>query len=412
LSISLAIVFIIICLLLEGFFASSELSFISLNKFLLKNKADNKDTRAVKVLNLLKNPAKLIVVTLLGTNLATVTMTAIATLTIIKYFGEDKIFLTSLIISPLTIVFGEFIPKKIGEQYADKLALLVVYPIKFIKFLFYPIVYVLVKYTDLLAYVLKLKNTQKNFVADKFELKLILDELNNSNKQDAEEIKMVDNVLDFGDIYAQDCMLALVMVDALSTDNTLKDAIKLISEKGHSRIPIYIDRIDNIQGLVFSFDIFKEENLDSKLKNIMKPCLYVSLTHRADDLLILFKQSGTHMAIVVDEFGGAVGIITLDDILEEVVGEINDEFDEEEHNVKLLANNLYLVDASIEVEVLKDDYSIEIQEGDYISLAGYLLDLFERIPLKGEKIEDNNNIYFISNATNRKIEEVIIRVKV
>lgn len=410
-SISIAILFVFLCLVFEGFFAASELSFISLNRFLLKNKADIGDKKSQVVLNLLKAPARLIIITLLGTNLCTVTMTTIATITIIKYLGEDKIFLTSLIISPLTIIFGEFIPKKIGQEFADRVALIVVYPIKFIKFILYPFVYILGKYTDFLSYILKLKTDQKNYVADRFELKLILDDLATNKVDGFEDIKMVDNALDLAKITAEDCMQALVMVDALSVDASLKAAVKLVGEKGHSRIPVYVDRIDNIQGILYSFDIIKEDNLNIKVKELMKPCLYVSLTQPVDKLMKIFKKSGVHMAVVVDEFGGSVGIITLDDILEEVVGDLDDEFDEEEYNIKLLGDNLYLVDASIELEVLKDDYNIELPEGDYISIAGYLLDLFERIPLKGEKIEDKNNIYFISKATNRKIEEVILRVK-
>lgn len=410
-SISISIVLIFLCLFIEGFFSGSELALVSLNRFLLRNKANSGSKAASKVIKLLKRPSELIVVTLLGTNFSTVTMTTIATILAIKLFGDEKAYIGGLIIIPLTLIIGELIPKKFGQRYSDKVSLIVIYPLLFVRILLYPIVFVMVKYSNFLSYILNLKNTQRNFVASKVELRQVLLDFINSTNYEDEEIKMIDNALDLADIYAEDCMIPLIKIDALSDEALVKDAILLISQKGHSRIPIYSDRIDNIIGIIHSFDILKKENINDKVTSILQDTLYVSLTHPVDELIKLFKVKAKHMAIVVDEYGGSVGVITLEDILEEVVGEIDDEFDETELGVKTLSENMFMVDSEVEVETLNEDYNIVVPEGDYVTLGGYLLDLFERIPVKGEKIEDEKNIYFIAKATKRKIEEVIVRVK-
>lgn len=289
-----------------------------------------------------------------------------------------------------------------------------IYPILVYRILLYPIIFLLVKYANFLSFVLNLKDTQRDFVASRNELKLSLEDININSEAESEELKMIDHALDLIDIYAEDCMVPLVKVDALSEDASIIEALNLINEKGHSRIPIYKDRIDNIIGLIYSFDILKKDKFSDQVSTIMKETLYIPTTQPVDSLIKLFRNSGQHMAVVVDEYGGTVGIITLDDILEEVVGDLNDEFDNfnEHENVKILSENVYLIESDIEIEDLDTDFNIKIPEGDYISLGGYLLDLFEKIPKVGEKIEDSDNIYFIAKATNRKIEEVILSKKV
>lgn len=413
-SLSTAIIIILICLSLEAFFSGSELALISIKRFLLKNRADNGSLASKKIIKLLKNPSELIVITLLGTNFCTITMASVATLLVINTFGEDKTYLASLVIIPLTLILGELYPKKLGQKYSDQISEYLIYPILVYRILLYPIIFLLVKYANFLSFVLNLKDTQRDFVASRNELKLSLEDININSEAESEELKMIDHALDLIDIYAEDCMVPLVKVDALSEDASIIEALNLINEKGHSRIPIYKDRIDNIIGLIYSFDILKKDKFSDQVSTIMKETLYIPTTQPVDSLIKLFRNSGQHMAVVVDEYGGTVGIITLDDILEEVVGDLNDEFDNfnEHENVKILSENVYLIESDIEIEDLDTDFNIKIPEGDYISLGGYLLDLFEKIPKVGEKIEDSDNIYFIAKATNRKIEEVILSKKV
>lgn len=412
-SVSISLILIFLCLLVEGFFSGSELALVSINRFLLKNKADAGSVKAKKIINLLKKSSELVIVTLLGTNFCTVTMSSIATLLIINTYGHSKAYLATLLILPLTLIFGELIPKKLGQKYSESISEKIINPLSFIRIIFYPLIFLLVRYTNVLANILNLKDTQRNFVASRDELRHSLDELDLNPDTEDEEIALIENALDLNDIYTEDCMVPLFRVDALSTDDDLSTAIKLINEKGHSRVPVYKDRIDNIVGIIYSFDILKNDIFNIKVASVMSETIYVPITQPVDSLIKLFRVSGQHMAVVVDEYGGAVGIITLDDILEEVVGALDDEFDDpaEEDTIKKLSENIYLVKADTEIDDLIMTNSIKIPEGDYTSIGGYLLDLFEKIPKIGEKIEDNSNIYFISKATNRKIEEIILSKK-
>lgn len=412
-SVSISILLILVCLALEGFFSGSELALVSIKRFLLKNRADNGSIAAKKTIELLKKPTELIIITLLGTNFCTVTISSIATILVINTLGDHKAFLASIMVIPMTLILGELYPKRIGQKYSDQISIYIIYPILFIKIILYPIIFLLLKYTSLLSNILNLKDTQRNFVASRNELKLSLDDISPTCDAEFEEIKMVDSALDLVDLNAEDLMVPLVKVDALSCEASLNEALTLINKEGHSRIPVFKDRIDNISGLIYSFDILKKDKFSDSVSAIMKEALYVPTTQPVDSLIKLFRISGQHMAVVVDEYGGAVGIITLDDIMEVVVGELNDEFDDasEEDNIKTLSENVYLIKADTEIEDLISINNIKIPEGDYTSLGGYLLDLFEKIPKIGEKIEDNSNIYFISKATNRKIEEIILSIK-
>ncbi|HSG32501.1 MAG TPA: hemolysin family protein [Thermodesulfobacteriota bacterium] len=406
-SLEIVIGLITFFLFLQALFAGSEIALISCDKAVIKSLADSGSKRAKLVLESFLDIEKFISTTLVGINLSLITSTVILTFYIHKHYGKGSELYTVLILSPLIVIFGQVVPKAIFQKRRNSIILWAIYPIWVGSKVFYPILLVVNVFT---RKILNLIGKTENAFITREELINVI-EGDRSKPVTDNKKRIIKRIFRFSETTADEIMIPLIEVRAIDENATVKEAIAIINETGHSRIPIYSERIDNITGMLHSFYILGAEPSD-KINIYAQPPFFVPDSKRVDELMDEMKTGKGGMAIVVDEYGGAIGAVTLEDILEEVVGEIEDEYDKGTKFWRKISDNEYLLNPKIEIEVINDDLGLELPEGegDYETLSGFLFMKFGSIPRVSEKIKHNNLQFKIEKATVRSIEEVRLKI--
>ena len=321
-SLELVISIIAVSLLLQGFFAGSEIALISCDKVKIKSLADEGSRSAKLVMSSFAKVEQFISTTLVGINLSLITSTIVLTFYIQERFGAGGELYTVLILSPLIIIFGQVVPKAVFQKKRNTIILWAIYPLWFATKVFYPILIFVNIFTRKL---LNLIGSTEDTYITREELINVIEGDATTPTVDYKE-RIIKRIFRFSETTVEEIMIPLVHVSALGEDTKVGDAVKMIKETGHSRIPIYSSRVDDITGILHSFYILGADPNEA-VRNYTKPPFYVPESKPVDELLDEMKEGKAGMAVVVDEYGGAVGVITLEDILEEVVGEIEDEYD-------------------------------------------------------------------------------------
>jgi CBS domain containing-hemolysin-like protein len=404
----IGIVIILVCICLEGFFSGTETAMVSVDRARIKALAEQGSKRAALVNATLEAPEKFFSTTLLGTNVSTVLGNAIATLLVIRYLGEHYAYITILIMTPLILVFGEIVPKTIYRFHAEQIATSLVYPIRVISVIFYPIVAILSWLTKLFLGLFGIETVQLKSHATREDIENYLDMWNINGRLRTAEKKIIERIFDFFDIEAEDIMIQLVNVQALGIGEDIDKAVGLAQKTGYSRIPVYSGKAYNIIGIVHAFDLLTAQKKAQTLEDIMRPAKYVPHSAPVDEIFKQMKTEGNSIAVVVDEYGGAIGIITIEDILEEIVGEIYDEYDKQERLFTKIGKNEYLVNARMELDEFNEHLNLQLPKDDYETIAGFLLKYMERIPKTGDKFQLENVTFIIKKADKRSIKEVSV----
>lgn len=408
-NILLLIIVIIICLFLEGFFSGSELALVVADRLRLKNRADQGDVKSKLTLKMIGNPGRLFSTTLLGTNVCVVTASTVLTYYIISNFG-DEYSAFALLLSPVVLIFGEVLPKSIYQHHADVLARRVGTLLFWISYILFPLTWLLSGFTKLLlGGVEYAASSEPRISRDELALMLSSREAKDSDMP-PEERKMIKRVLNLSDAEVENIMIPIVEVEMLPVGADTDAALSVFDLKGFSRLPLFEHRSHNIVGIIDAADcIFASER--KNLKDIMKGVIYVPETMPIYELYETLQEAREEVAVVVDEYGGATGLVTLEDILEEVVGEIRDEYELGEQHFRILSDGKFLVSGRMEVEEANEKLKLGVPEGDYETVAGYVLELFGYIPESGESITTGNWRYTIKNATDRAVVEIeVVRV--
>lgn len=407
-SLEIVIASIAALLALQAFFAGSEIALISCDKIKMRFLADKGSRSARLVLSAYKDVDKFLGTSLVGINLALIISTLILTFYIEKNYGISSEFYTVLILSPLIVIFGQVVPKAVFQSKRNSVILWAIYPLWAASRVFYPILIIVSLFTKLL---MKLIGKNKNSSITRNEL---LDVLEGDKEKPVTDFhtRILKRIFGFSKTTVDEIMIPLVNIDALDRNSNVDEAIRLIKKTGHTRIPVYDERIDNITAVLHSFYLLGDINPEEPIsKYALKP-FYVPESKLVNELLDEMKEGRTGMAIVVDEYGGAVGAITLEDILEEVVGEIEDEYDKGTRLWRKTGEKSYLINPKIEIEQINDDIGLGIPEGeDYDTLGGFLLYKYGSFPGVGEKIVFANKTFEITRATNRSIDEVKLKIK-
>lgn len=403
-SLALLIVIILVCLFLEGFFSGSELALVVADKFRLKNAAEKGDIQARLTGKLLQNPRRLFSTTLLGTNICVITASTVLTFFIISNYGEEYSAF-ALLLSPVILIFGEVLPKSVYQHHADYLAKRVGVLLVWASYILYPLVWPLSKLTKLLLGKLqKVASTEPRISREELMLMLSSKEVRDSDMP-PQERKMIKRVLDLSDSEVKNIMIPLVEVEMLPVTADTDAALAIFDLKGFSRLPVFEHRSHNVVGMVDAADcVFAAKR--EILRDIMEPVLYVPESMPLYELYETLQEEKEAVAVVVDEYGGATGLVTLEDLLEEVVGEIRDEYELGEQYYRKLAENKYLVSGRTEIELANDELGLQIPYGEYETVAGYLIELFGYIPETGERIESNGWTYKVRSATPRAVVEI------
>ncbi len=404
------IVLVLLCLIVEGFFSGSEIALISVNRIRIKFKAEEGSNAAQLIEKLLNTPEKIFGTTSVGTNLAVVTGTAVITGFLMVQFGEKGDLYAVLIMAPLTLILGEIIPKALFQLKADQISMKVIYPLRFALAIFYPVVVLIAYLTNLiLRIIIGEKDVKEHFITREGIKQLVRIGIGGRKIDlDIEEKRMIHKIFDIGSTTIDKCMVPLINVVAIDEGSTVDHAIKKVEETAFSRIPVFRNRIYNIVGILNTFDLLGVPDDMVYIRDLIKPPYYVPASKKVDDLLKELQHRDMHIAVVVDEYGGSIGIVTIEDLLEEIVGEIEDEYDSEGKLYETIPHGGYLIDANMEIDAINEKLRLGLPEGDYETLGGFVINLLERIPAAGEIINHKNLHMRIKDVNERCIKSIYI----
>jgi CBS domain containing-hemolysin-like protein len=404
----LTIALITFFLMLEGFFSGSELLLVSLNKVKLKHLTESGKEYAKILENMLNNPDSIFGATSIGTNLCVFIGSAAATAYLYKYFENRADIYSIIIMGPITLILGEIVPKAMFRASSEKLAPIITKPLLASIKLFSPILAITSSAAQfILSVVLRQNKTNKSFISR--EEILILTKISEERLElDQEGLKMIDRIFEFRSSDVVSAMQPLIHVAAISEKATIAEAKFMVAETGYSRLPVFSDRIYNIIGIVSAFDILRHKNPTTSMLSIMSPAFYVPDTKKNSLLLNEMQEAGIHMAVVVDEYGGAVGVVTLEDLVEEIVGEIEDEYDQTVKSYEKLDFNRFVVDAAMEIDQINESLGLEIPTGNYETMAGFINESLERIARSRETLAIGPYLVKILEASSRKVKTVEI----
>lgn len=404
----LALFIMMIALIVEGFFSGSEIGVVSADRMTLRQEAAKGSRGAQLALRMLDRPEWLLSTTLVGTNISVVTNTTVATALMIQLFGDDYSWLAVVLVAPLIWIFGEIVPKSVFQQRANEITPHAIYALRFFSFVFYPILIVFSFLTRLLTRLVGEKNSNI------FTMREQIISMSHMSEPGAEvapgQGKMIRRMFRFSETPATRVMVPLIDVVGVEKRSTCGDAVSVAADSAHRNLVVYDERIDIIVGMVHSLELLGVEP-DRPLDSFIRPVKYVAGSKNVQRLLQELRKTDEGMAVVVDEYGTSKGIVTAEDIMEEVVSEMQDEFDRGRGfipKVNKLGEQDYLVSGRIELDHLEERLGVSTRKGDYQTLAGYLLEKTHEVPQIGTVIESHDIRYEIAKRTDTLIEEVRI----
>lgn len=414
-----SLLLILLCLCLQGLFSGGELALVSCDANKIRRRARAGSRRAALCLKLIEKPEWFLATTLTGTNLCVVTGVTVATGLFIDLYGAARGATASvLVMIPTLLIFGEIIPKSIFQQYAEDVAETLSPFIWLASWLFSPVVFIMSRIT---RGTIRLSTGEKDLAASSYitrgGLKHILDRQGEQSDILSTEKDMVKRILDFSEVTAGQIMVPLSVMTALPSTATIREAARLLAEKKYLRVPVYRDQVINIIGILHYFDLLAATRGASgnpvgdgeTVERILRPAqFYVPEAKPAKNLLVELRGMRERMAVVVDEYGGAVGIVTVEDILEEIVGEIQDEYGTGAKSYKRIAPGMYLFHAQTGIGQIREMVSADIPEGDYATLGGFLLHKMGKIPKRKEIFRHGQILFVIEDVDAKSIREVRI----
>jgi putative hemolysin len=404
------IALILLCVLLEGFFSGSEIALVSADKVTIRSLREQGTLTGQRLGKFLDDPEGILTTTLIGTNLSVVTATTVFALLLKQHWELQDEMLTVLFLSPVLLLFGELIPKSAYRMHATRVAQVVVHPLFVLSTLLRPVTSVVRAMTRRLESAVGASGSTGGVSRE--ELRLLL-EHRKSEEIEEEEKDMIERIFDFNEVTVKEVMRPLIDVVAVERSKGLEEAVDKLQESGYSRLPVFAERIDDIVGVLWAMDVLFLETIAGTAGDIARPVHYVPENQKVAELLTDRRLKRSGLAVVVDEYGGAQGLVTVEDILEEIVGEIEDEHDEPEDDIQQRGEREFRVSARIEVDRLNETLSLGIPEGDgdYETLAGFLLHRFGRIPRIGHQTAVPGAVLTIASCTSRAIDEVDIAVQ-
>ena len=401
---------IALCLLLEGFFSGSEIGVVSADQIKLRHKAAKGSKGARLALKMLERPEWLLSTTLVGTNISVVTNTTMVTALMIHLFGDYGSWLAILLAAPLIWIFGEIVPKSVFQQRADSLTPVVIFALRFFSYLFYPILLVFSLITRLLARLAGGEQRNPFTLREEIVTMLQMPAVSRGDIQPVEQ-SMIRRMFDFSETRVQEVMRPLIEVVAVEKGISCGEAREISARESHVRLPVYDERVDRIIGILHTLDLL-DVDPERPITGFVRPAYYVPAAKGIKDLMLELRKAGTVVAVVVDEFGGAEGIVTMEDIMEEVVEELEDEYDRDardEQWIRRLGERDFLVSARIELDELCEKLGIELPRGDYATLSGLLLAKLHQVPPEGTEIRENGIGLRVHRSTAQAVQEVRVR---
>ena len=400
-----SIIALVILIAFSAYFSATETAFSALNKIKIKNLAQNGNKRAKLVLKLYDKYDSLLSSILIGNNIVNILSTSLATVLFVQIFKNNGVAISTVIMTLLVLIFGEVGPKSIAKEMPEKFAMMSAPYINFICIILTPLTLLFVQLKKVLAKIFGVKND--NLITDD-ELLTMVKEAQADGGIDEGEGDLIKSAIEFYDLDVDDILIPRVDIVAVDCDSTNEEIYKVFEETRFSRIPVYRDTVDNIIGIINQKDFnFGVMNGSQTVDEVIKPAAYIAGNMKISDLLTYLQKKKTHIAVVTDEYGGTEGIVTLEDVIEELVGEIWDEHDEVVINFTRLATDCYRVSCNTNIDKVSELFEIEI-ESENSTVGGWVMEMLEKIPEEKDSFTYKNLTVTVTKADERRASEVVI----
>ena len=403
------IIILLILLALSAFFSSNETALMSVNKIRLRSLADEGNKRASMALDILENQTpKLLSAILIGNNIVNISASSLAT-TLAYSFGGYMVSIVTVILTVLILIFGEITPKNYATINSEKITLRYIPVFKFLMTIMTPVIFIINLFSRGVMRLMRVDPDAASKAMTEEELRTIVDVSHEDGVIESDEKEMIYNVFDLGDATAKDIMVPRVHVTFADVESTYDELIEIFREDKFTRLPVYKDSQNNIVGIINMKDLLLyDKNEEFVIDRFLRKPHFTYETKSISDLLVEMKDSTFNIAIVLDEYGDMAGLITLEDILEEIVGEIHDEYDEKEDElVQKISDREYIIEGSMHLDDVNDHLNTELDSEDYDSLGGFIIEHLDRLPVAGDEVVTDDGIRLVVEKLDKnRIEKV------
>ena len=400
------LVILIGLVILSGFFAGAEIAFVVANKIKIEIKARKNNPSALNAHYFINNPNNFFSTILIGNNIINIAFASLSTVFLGSLFGFNEY--TILLISTfLLLIFGELLPKYFSRELADRVILLSAIPVRAVSFVLYPFVKVFSSISSLLTQSSNLSKENIRHIFSREDIEDLVQESHEAGVVNEKESDIISKVLDLADQRVYEAMRPRTEIVGVEIHENIDYALNIFIESGFSKLVVYDDNLDNIKGILLAYDLFKNP---TDLHSIIRDVIFVPETKKSIDMMNEFLEKRVSIAVVIDEFGGTAGIVAMEDLIEELFGEIKDEYDVEEDICRRIAADTYLISGKVEVDFINEKYDLEIPTGDYETIGGYISAKTGRIPEQGEIVVINKFTILIARASNIRIDLVKLTV--
>jgi len=406
---------ILFFLVLKGFFSGSEIAIVNADKLKLRHKAKQGDKGAALLLKMFHTPDVILGTTLVGTNLATVAISTLGALICIRLFGESGDLISVLLLTPFLLIFGEIVPKSIFQQKAETIVGTIIYGLRFFSYLFYPVIFIFSRVARFATRLVGGKSSRQNLFITREELHVLLDISEPSDGMGAIDRKSIRRIIRFGDTTVGQAMIPLADVIGISETRKIDNAMRLVHKHGYNRLPVYRSNLTNVKGVLTltTWDLMDAETENKSISDFIHPPLFLSPQQTIDQTLPLLQARQDHMGIVVDEFGSAIGIITMEDVFEEVVGDIEVGYDFDEYQPKRQyvidreSDSSYVISGRAPISEVNDVLHIKLPVSEAHTIGGLVSARLRRIAEVGDFVDEENFRFTVLEADPR----IVIKVR-
>lgn len=407
------IIFLIILLAFSAFFSSAETALTTVSKIRIKTLADEGSSNAKILLKIKDNPDKMLSAILIGNNIVNISASSLATVFVQNVFGNWAISIGTGVLTILVLIFGELSPKTAATVHADKLAMIYAKPIWGLITLLTPVIFIINILASGVMRILGLKKNVKGNTFTEEELRTIMNVSHEEGVIEKEEREMINNVFDFGDTEAKDVMIPRIDMCMVDVESSYEELINIFRENKYTRLPVYQGSNDNVIGIINIKDlIFYRSGNDFNIQDYLRDAYYTYEYKKLSELMVEMRKDSVNITIVLDEYGAAVGLITIEDLLEEIVGEIRDEYDyDEEDTFKEIGDNTYLVDGQLKLDDVNDHFDLKLASEDYDSLGGFIIGSLDRLPVEGDKVETDSVTLVVDTMDKNRIDKIRVYIK-
>lgn len=404
---SISLIIILFCIVMSAYFSATETAFSSLSRVRIKNMAEKGDKKAQLVLDLSENYDKLLSTILIGNNVVNILSASLATTIFIKMLGNDVgSGVATLVTTIVVLIFGEISPKSIAKESPEKLAMFSAPFLRILIIVLTPFNFLFGQWKKLLSHIFK---TEDNSGITEEELLTIVEEAQQDGEIDEQEGSLIKSAMEFTEQEAEDILTPRIDISGVPENATVEEIAEMFSETGYSRLPVYRETIDHIVGIIYQKDFYnKIFNKETSITSIIRPALFITQSKKIGELLKELQREKLHIAVVVDEYGGTVGLVTLEDILEELVGEIWDEHDEVTQDIVKISDTEYEVLGCADVEELFELFGKE-EELEIITVSGWIMEMLERVPEKGDSFVYEDMEVTVLEMDEKRVEKVKIK---